>query len=121
MKLDEQMVSLICDLEYCIGSECYNPNSYDGWTGESGCSFRYPVYYSTSKTSGQYKERYRISSFLSNYDEYIVKSMKYKFGSNHLFVGLGIKNVLETLEEYYDLDFNELEQKRREREQSEEQ
>ena len=36
--------------------------------------------------------------------------MKYKFGSNELFVGRGIINILEYLENRYKIDFDELEQ-----------
>ena len=38
-----------------------------------------------------------------------VETIKYKFGSNHLYIGLGLIKVLEYLEERYSLDFNELE------------
>ena len=34
--------------------------------------------------------------------------MKYKFGSNHLYIGEAIVNALEYLERQYGLDFNEL-------------
>jgi hypothetical protein len=38
--------------------------------------------------------------------------MKYKFGSNHLFVGEGIRKILEELESRYGLDFNKLEKQK---------
>ena len=31
MKLTKKMFKVMADLEYLIGSECYNPDSYDGW------------------------------------------------------------------------------------------
>ena len=40
MKLTKKTIQLICELESIIGDECYNPNSFDGWTLEEGCSFR---------------------------------------------------------------------------------
>ena len=43
MKLNRSMCELIAELEYIIGSECYNPNSYDGWNDVEGRSFRYPI------------------------------------------------------------------------------
>ena len=49
MKVTKSIIKVICDLEHIIGEQCYNPNSYDGWTGESGCSFRYPVYFFQEK------------------------------------------------------------------------
>ena len=43
MKNTQNIASLIARLEYEIGIECYNPNSYDGYTGIEGCGYRYPV------------------------------------------------------------------------------
>lgn len=36
--------------------------------------------------------------------------MKYVFGSNHLFIGKGIYNILSELEKMYGLDFNKMEE-----------
>lgn len=36
--------------------------------------------------------------------------MKYVFGSNHLFIGKGIYNILNELEKRYGLDFNKEEE-----------
>jgi hypothetical protein len=36
--------------------------------------------------------------------------MKYVFGSNHLFIGKGIYNILNELEKRYGLDFNKMEE-----------
>ena len=103
MKLNKKTIGLICELEKVIGSECYNPNSYDGWTLEEGCSFRYPVTY-TDKEGVENKTRYLIE----NIDKNGINTMRYKFGSNNLFIGSAILKVLERLEQKYDLDFNEL-------------
>ena len=114
MKLDKKMAKLICDLEYCIGSECYNPSSYDGWTGEVGCDFRYPVNIRVNKDDENLtKIRGKITDWYPKIGEDSIPTMKYKFGSNHLFIGLGIKRLLEELEKRYDLDFNELENSRK--------
>lgn len=114
MKLDKKMARLICELEYCIGNECFNPNSYDGWTGEEGCEYRYPVYIRTKKTDEELtKIRGNIANLYPGIGADSINTMKYKFGSNHLFIGLGIMNLLEKLEERYDIDFNELEQQRK--------
>ena len=37
MVVDKSIADLICTLEYKIGKQTYNPNSYNGWTGEEGC------------------------------------------------------------------------------------
>lgn len=115
MKLTKKMCRVIADIEYLIGSECYNPNSYDGWNDIEGCDFRYPINVPNEK--GEYtKVRAKItdSSLLDSKDinSKSVTYMKYKFGSNELFVGKGIIRVLEYLEKRYDIDFNELEEAR---------
>lgn len=63
MKLNRELIELICSLEYEIGNQTYNPNSYNGWTGEEGCGFKYSVSYcvdsdalesrKTTKTKGE--------------------------------------------------------------------
>ena len=39
-----------------------------------------------------------------------VHTMKYVFGSNHLFIGKGIYNILNELEKRYGLDFDKMEE-----------
>lgn len=39
-----------------------------------------------------------------------VHTMKYVFGSNHLFIGEGIYNILNELEKRYGLDFDKMEE-----------
>lgn len=112
MKLDKQMCALIADLEFIIGSECYNPNSYDGWNNIEGCAFRYPINIPNSK--GNYiKIKTNINKTLFINEDVItpnaISHMKYKFGSNELHIGRGIIKLLESLEERYNIDFNELE------------
>lgn len=106
MKLDKQMANLIFEMEYLIGMECYNPNSYDGYTGEEGKSFRYPVYI---RDNEQDKELSKHRTKISDVEPENIRTMKYKFGSNHLFIGDGLINILEMLEKRYNIDFNELE------------
>ena len=115
MILNKSICSLIADLEHIIGSECYNPNSYDGWNDIDGCEFRYPI--NLRNQNGNFvKIRTNINSTALLCKQDItpesIKFMKYKFGSNELFIGLGIIKALEFLTERYDLDFNELENSR---------
>jgi len=119
MKINDKTANLMFQLEYLIGKECYNPNSYDGYTGDEGCGFRYPVYvYPTPNSKELEKFRNRIND--PEYERYsiyphinpeMVKSMRFKFGSNHLYIGDGIFNILEFLEHRYGIDFNELQEK----------
>ena len=105
MKRNKDMANLIYELEYIIGGACYNPNSYDGYTMEEGCAFRYPVTYYLPEYENLTKTRRKISGLPFKH----MDTIKYVFGSNHLFIGEALVDVLEYLEERYDLDFNELE------------
>lgn len=112
MKLTKDMCNLIADLEYAIGSECYNPKAYDYWNDVRGCDYRYPV--SIVNEDGEFvKVRTNINSTYFFDQEELepesLKYMKYKFGTNELFIGLGIINMLNLLEERYGLNFEELE------------
>lgn len=111
MIVDKNIAELICELEYKMGAQTYNPNSYNGWTGEEGCGFRYPVKYCQNKEDLQNhilsKTRYKIAHI----DPECIGTMKYPFGSNHLYVGDGIVAMLNYLEKKYNIDFNKLEQK----------
>lgn len=103
MKLTKKTLQLICELERQIGEECYNPNSFDGWTLEEGCSYRYPVTYK-DKEGVEHKTSY----LMKNIDKTSIDTIRYKFGSNNLFIGHGIINVLHYLEDKYGLDVDEL-------------
>lgn len=112
MELTKEMCKVVAEIEYRIGSECYNPNSYDGWNDIEGCDFRYPI--NIPDENGNYtKIRGNIAtSRLLNPDcltPNAVNYMKYKFGSNQLYIGKGIIKALEYLEERYGISFNELE------------
>lgn len=103
MELTKKTIKLVCELEYIIGDECYNPNSFDGWTLEEGRAFRYPVTYN-DECNIERKIRYKVE----NIDEEQINTMRYKFGSNNLFIGSAIVKVLQYLEDEYNLDFDEL-------------
>lgn len=112
MKVNREIFELIADLEYLVGSECYNPNSYDGWQDIDGCDFRYPI--NVPKGEEDYvKIRGNInsSSWLSEIDrdKTTIRYMKYRFGSNELFIGRGLLGIMEYLEQRYGIDFNALE------------
>lgn len=103
MKLTKATTELICELEQIIGNQTYNPNSLNGYTWEEGLEFRYPVWYENkeghdTKTSGR----------IWDVDKSKIGTIRYKFGSNHLYIGEAIINALEHLERKYGLDFNEL-------------
>ena len=103
MKLTKPVIDLICELEHAIGNSCYNPNSFDGYTLEEGCEFRYPVCY-----KGKDGVEYKTKGYVTKMDKDRINTMRYKFGSNHIFIGAALVDVLEILESRFDLDFNEL-------------
>lgn len=114
MKLKKELVPVLADMEYLIGKECYNPNSYDGWNDVEGCGFRYPVtmWFPARDRFLKFKDNINgILDIYENEEELIeaVTYMKYRFGSNELFIGRGLQNILEYIENRYDLDFAELE------------
>lgn len=110
MELNKEMCKVMLELEELIGSECYNPNSYDGWNNIEGRKFRYPI--SIPDEKGNYTKSRYPSLYWEVYTPDMIKYMKYKFGSNELFIGKGLINVLEFLEKRYGIDFNELESKK---------
>lgn len=119
MEISKDICKVIADIEFKIGSQCYNPSSYDGWNDVEGCEFRYPI--NMPNKSGEYtKIRLNInqSRFIKDDDisAQTIPFMKYKFGANELYIGKGIIQVLEYLEKRYDLDFNELENKKKQEE-----
>lgn len=103
MKLTKATTDLICELEYIIGNQCYNPNSLNGYTLEEGCEFRYPVSYENNEGDDT-----RTRSRIKNIDKSKMNTIRYKFGSNHLYIGVAILEVLERLGSKYGLDFNKL-------------
>lgn len=110
MKVKNSMIPLISDIEYTIGNSCYNGESYNGWTNEYGCSFRYPVVYETKDGEGihAYKTKRPISMH-KDITSKNIKTLCYKFGANELEIGTAIIDVLNMLEDRYGLDFEALE------------
>ena len=110
MKLNDITCKLIADLEYIIGSECYNPHSYDGWNDIEGCDFRYPVNVPTEEGNyGRVRGNINDSYYSQVVNSKTIPFIKYKFGANELFIGRGIINLLEYLEERYHISFSDME------------
>ena len=108
MTINENTAKLISELEDLVGHTCYNGDSYNGWTDEYGCSFRYPVTY-LKKDGTRGKAKYsKLDMDYSKVDE-----MFYKFGANELYIGAGLIHVLNELEKRFGLDFDELVKKKR--------
>ena len=117
MNMDLDMCELVCELEYLIGKECYNPHSYDGWNDIEGCGFRYPVRIMLNIGGHMVEQSLRCNlnernGFINpeqDFNHKVINNLKYKFGANEMYIGLGVQNILKFLEERYNLDFNQLE------------
>ncbi len=103
MIITNETAQLISDLEEVIGNTCYNGDSYNGWTKEYGAHFRYPVTY-----IGNDGARYKTKGRKTNINLNRIEQMRYKFGANQLYIGRGIRNLLEELEDRFDIDFEDL-------------
>jgi hypothetical protein len=66
MNINKQLVELICELEYIVGQECFNPNSYNGYTGEEGKDFRYPVWAKNKNTEVEKKFMEKFLMYCQN-------------------------------------------------------
>lgn len=94
------------------GNQTYNPNSRNGYTGEEGCGFKYPVNYYKSRSDAERSHRSRAKWPIDCIEPECIETMEYAFGSNHLSIGKGIIEALEYIEDTYGIDFNKLEEKR---------
>jgi hypothetical protein len=110
MQIKEGNVKLIAELEYLIGQECYNPHSYDGYQNIYGQGFRYPVVISYVEDGVERERRcYNRLSELKGIKPHNLKSAKYHFGANHLYIGQALENILTYLEDRYGISFDKLE------------
>ena len=103
MKISKKTIELICELERLVGKQCYNPQSYNGYTGEEGCIMRYPVYY-CNKDGEDCKTKILVKDITKN----CIGSIHYKFGANHLYIGDAIVDMINYIENKYNIDFNEI-------------
>ncbi len=115
----KKFYKLLHEIEYTIGSQCYNSNIQNygpgGMLEGEGREFRYPIRYHNSddlikKYSSEFptkfNKKYELLKFVLNKSE--LNSAHYAFGANQLYVFRGLVDVLEKLEDRFDLDFDEL-------------
>lgn len=115
----DKFYSFLHEIEYEIGSECYNGNIQNygpggEWEGE-GRDFRYPVTFINSKGE---KEKYKgtFPYTLTSKGDYgycqlgskRYNSAYYAFGANQLYILRGVKHALEHIEKKFGIDFDKL-------------
>lgn len=105
MELDNNTVRLIESLEYIVGKNFYNPNTSDRYRVKVGCTFRYKVTMQDADNGKKYDYKGKIYDASPE----TIGTIHYETGSNHLYIGDALVEILNYLEERYDLDFNELE------------
>lgn len=116
MKVTKELLPLISEVEYEIGGSCYNGESYNGWTDEYGCSFRYPIVYEVKDENGIHTRKTRSSIVATGeISAENIKTVCYKFGANELGIGGAVIDVLNMLEKRYGLDFETLEKEYKKR------
>lgn len=103
MRITNETAKLVADLEEYIGDKFYNGSSYNGWTGERGCHFRYPVNYKADDGTMRKTKWSKMNMDLS-----AIREMHYKAGSNEIYIGSGLVEVLNELERRFGLDFEAL-------------
>ena len=101
-KLTAKRAKLLAELEYLIGSECYNGSIQNwgpnGMQYSSGREFRYPL---TVIDEAGDKTKYRYKAEASNSVQ--LSSGYYAFGANRLHVVEGLNKVLDFLESHHGL------------------
>lgn len=101
-KLTKKRAELLAQLEYLIGSNCYNGNIQNYGAGGAyygeGRTFRYPV-----MTIDAEREKRKTRNRISTDDPEVMKTGYYAFGANRLHIMTALDEVLRHLEEHHDL------------------
>ncbi len=97
MVKNERTMELIEELERIIGNHFHNKQKRGGFY------YRYPVHFEENGTT--YKSTGKIYDLTPDN----LHSVKYTMGANSLYIGDALLEVLDFLEERYNLDFDDLE------------
>lgn len=101
-KMTKKRARLLADLEYLIGSNCYNGNIQNYGAGGAfygeGRTFRYPLM-TIDAEQGKKKTRGRVSAD----DPRELSTGYYSFGANRLHIMTALDEVLRYLEDNHDL------------------
>lgn len=111
--------SLLHDIEFQIGNECYNGNIQNFgpggvWEGE-GREFRYPMRFvnkegKTERYRGKLPRTKNSSGDTANcvLGEERYQSAHYAFGANHLHILRGIRLALAEMEKRFNINFDDM-------------
>ena len=108
MELDALTVDLIKQLEYIVGKNVFNKYTKTYDDEERGDMIRYPCLMRNLDNG----VLYRYSGTLYDATPDSIPSAYYNFGANNLNIGDALIEILECIEDRYNIDFNDLEDKR---------
>ena len=136
MEINDNIIELISELEYIIANSTIDNAAFIGnGVTTKGYFYRYPVWLKIRKNFNELPDEpnvkinneYKVHNhkdMLAYYDENHnlihktrnitpdeIKTMQYKFGKYRLLIGDGLTEILQFLENRYNIDFNELEEK----------
>lgn len=111
MEINANTFKLVNDLEIIFASHCYNFGPRGSSYSNEREAYRYPLTYLNNDYEAKtLREICDVTEITDNESiNKIIGEMKYKFGANRLYIGEAIVDLLNTLEERYGIDFNELE------------
>ncbi len=101
-RISKKRAALLEQLEYIVGSECYNGNIQNRGPGGvfhgEGRSFRYPITL-INEAGDKQKFRYKVGDLSPE----MLERCCYAFGANQLYIMNGLDKVLRYLEENHGL------------------
>lgn len=99
-KISKKRAALLEELEYIVGSECYNSNIQNWGPGGifegEGRSFRYPV---TVVDDNGNKRKYSYKTVSLGLPPEKIERCYYAFGANQLYIMAALNKVLTYLEQ----------------------
>ena len=102
-RLSGSRKALLVKMESIIGNQCYNTNIQNwGPGGEfegQGRDFRYPITLCSKDEAKNKRRRVDVRQFGDN-----LSDGYYAFGANELHIMRGLEQVLEYMEETYEVD-----------------
>ncbi|MGO7820476.1 hypothetical protein ACC684_24810 [Rhizobium ruizarguesonis] len=103
-KISKTRAALLEELEYIVGSECYNGNIQNWGPGGvfegEGRSFRYPV---TLVDDAGNKHKYSYKTVSMGVPPELLARCYYAFGANQLHIMAALEKVLRHLEHHHGL------------------
>ena len=105
MAISQYRIELIERLEYIASKNCHNRFTQNN-DGTDGRTYRYPVH--MDNPNDHYAE-YVYRGILNGSTQRSLGTLHYEFGANDFYIGDALNQILDYLENRYDIDFDYLE------------